>query len=805
MQFIGYAGILQGFGQAQAVASVIAQCLPDEKGGRLGGDVLFGGQIVPVRRVETKQIGLIGVGHEGTGERHTAHGAVPHHTGIHPAGQPLYGVCGLRIAVIAIYRAIAAEHAARRKAHGNDLFPGTKLAAVQHTQGALHIGDGVVTVIRQKAVAQDGGVIACLMKIPCHIGAFAAGAPAETAAVGHQDGGGVLISCGGGNVHQVRFALQRVPVIPARCALRPERCLDNGQWNEEYYTEGIYVGYRYFDTFGVEPFYPFGYGQGYTTFAQRVEAAMADAHRVQLRVAVTNTGTLPGREVVQVYGSAPFYTLEKPWQVLAAFAKTPALAPGETRTVELEFPLTRLQSYDPNRAAYLLEAGRYTIRVGHDSRTTVPALYIELDGDAVTRCVRNICPLDCALPLLSRKDAPAWQESVLSHVPVVHLAAAEVPTEKVTYAGTPDPLPVPSTDHAITMQDVREGRWTLEQLVAQLTVEEMADLCVGTAREGQAGADNIIGSAALTVPGAAGDTSVRLAYRGVTNMVNADGPAGLRLAPHFRVTAQGKILAPDKAFSEYAVEFAPLQPGETDYYQYCTAIPVASLLACSWDLALLEDMGDLVGDEMSQYGIRVWLAPGMNIHRDPLCGRNFEYFSEDPLLSGLCAAADVRGMQRHPKAGACIKHFFANNQEDNRMSVNEHIGEQALREIYLRNFAETIAAGDPECLMTSYNLVNGIHTANSYDAITAFAREESGFSGYVMTDWSTSSARITAQVSRPDAYYPCASSAECIRAGNDLQMPGTQENIDDIVDAVQNGTLPLGYLQRCALRILRAL
>ena len=139
------------------------------------------------------------------------------------------------------------------------------------------------------------------------------------------------------------------------------------------------------------------------------------------------------------------------------------------------------------------------------------------------------------------------------------------------------------------------------------------------------------------------------------------------------------------------------------------------------------------------------------------------------------------------------------------MSVNEHIGEQALREIYLRNFAETIAAGDPECLMTSYNLVNGIHTANSYDAITAFAREESGFSGYVMTDWSTSSARITAQVSRPDAYYPCASSAECIRAGNDLQMPGTQENIDDIVDAVQNGTLPLGYLQRCALRILRAL
>lgn len=580
---------------------------------------------------------------------------------------------------------------------------------------------------------------------------------------------------------------------------------NNGQWNEEYYTEGIYVGYRYFDTFGVTPFYPFGYGQGYTTFTQRVDAAAADARQVTLQVTVTNTGTRTGREVVQVYASAPYHTLEKPWQQLVAFAKTAPLAPGESQELTITFPLTRMESYDPDRAAYLLEAGRYTIRVGHHSRDTIPALYIDLDGDALTKIVKKICPLDCDLPLRTRREAAPRQEAPAEGVPVVALHSADIPTRRVRYAGDPAPLPLPDTDHTITMEDIRAGRWTLEQLVAQLTVEEMADLCVGTAREGQEGADQIIGAAALTVPGAAGDTSVRLAYRGVTNMVNADGPAGLRLAPHFRVTAEGRIQAPSKAFSEYAVAFPPLAPGETDYYQYCTAIPVASLLACSWDLDLIQSMGDLVGDEMSQYGIRVWLAPGMNIHRNPLCGRNFEYFSEDPLLSGLCAAADVRGVQRHPGAGACIKHFFANNQEDNRMSVNEHIGEQALREIYLRNFAEAITAGDPQCLMTSYNLVNGVHTANSYDAITAFAREENGFSGYVMTDWSTSSARITAQVSRPDAYYPCASSPECIRAGNDLQMPGTQENIDDIITAVQDGTLPLGYLQRCALRILQAL
>lgn len=580
---------------------------------------------------------------------------------------------------------------------------------------------------------------------------------------------------------------------------------NNGQWNEEHYTEGIYVGYRYFDTFGVEPFYPFGYGLGYTTFAQRVDAATADAEQVRLTVTVTNTGARPGREVVQVYASAPYHTLEKPWQQLVAFAKTPVLAPGEHRQLTLTFPLTRLESYDPDRAAYLLEAGRYTIRVGHHSRDTVPALYIDLDGDALTKIVKKICPLDCELPLRTRRETRPHPELAVEGVPVVVLHAADIATRRVTYAGEPDPMPAPPTDHCITMEEVRAGKWTLEQLVAQLTVEEMADLCVGTAREGQGGADSIIGAAALTVPGAAGDTSVRLAYRGVTNMVNADGPAGLRLAPHFRVTAQGRILAPSKAFSEYAVDFPPRQPGDTDYYQYCTAIPVASLLACSWDLDLIEAMGDLVGEEMTRFGIRVWLAPGMNIQRDPLCGRNFEYFSEDPLLSGLCAAADVRGVQRHPGAGACIKHFFANNQEDNRMSVNEHIGEQALREIYLRNFAEAITAGNPQCLMTSYNLVNGVHTANSYDAITAFAREENGFSGYVMTDWSTSSARITAQVSRPDAYYPCASSPACIRAGNDLQMPGTQENIDDIVAAVQDGSLPLGYLQRCALRILQAL
>lgn len=579
---------------------------------------------------------------------------------------------------------------------------------------------------------------------------------------------------------------------------------NNGEWNDEYYTEGIYVGYRYFDTFGVEPLYPFGYGLGYTTFEQQTVCAQADETGVTLRVRVVNTGRFDGRETVQVYASAPFHALEKPYQMLAAFGKTRLLHPGEQQVLTLQFPLTCMESYDPAQAAYLLEQGEYRIRVGRNSRDTRVVLRLELDADAVTRRVRPICPLDVEMEQLSRRSAPPHSEGPCD-APLVRLEAARIETETVVYSGEPDPLPPVPAEPMLTLADVRAGTCTLEQLVAQLTVEEMADLCVGTAREGQDGAEDIVGAAALTVPGAAGDTSVRLAERGVTGMVNADGPAGLRLTPHFRVTAEGGLLAPSKAFRGYEPEFPPARPGDVDYYQYCTAIPVASLLACSWDVDLIETLGDLVGDEMSRFGVRVWLAPGMNIHRDPLCGRNFEYYSEDPLLSGLCAAADVRGVQRHPGAGACIKHFFANNQEENRMSVNEHIGEQALREIYLRNFAVAIRAGDPECIMTSYNLVNGVHTANSGDAITAFAREENGFSGYVMTDWSTSSARITAQVSRPDSRYPCASSPECIRAGNDLQMPGTQENVDDIVTAVNKGELPLGCLQRCALRILLAM
>ena len=577
---------------------------------------------------------------------------------------------------------------------------------------------------------------------------------------------------------------------------------NNGNWNDEYYTDGIFVGYRYFDTFNVKPLYPFGYGLNYTTFTMETLGASADEKQVSVTVKVTNIGAFPGREVVQVYGSAPRAGLEKPMQVLCGFGKTRLLQPGQCQELKVSFQLTNLESYDPNKAAYVLEAGEYVIRVGVNSRNTHVAALVRLDETVETKKVKNICPLDEEFEEISCAGVECWkpenEDAEKAAAPVFAISAAKVPTVTIEYAGEPEPFAPSGTDHVITLEEVRDGKYTMEQLVSQLTVEEMAEWCVGAARDNE----NVIGAASKAVPGAAGETSLALAHRGVRDMVNADGPAGLRLIPHFRTDAEGKLLPGGSAIGGMAEEFAPKQEGDVDYYQYCTAIPIAWLLASSWDLELIEKCGDIVGAEMETFGVRVWLAPGMNIHRNPLCGRNFEYYSEDPLLSGLCAAADVRGVQKHPGVGTSIKHYFANNQEDNRMYCNAHIKERAIREIYLRNFGVCIEASQPMTIMTSYNLINGVHGANCYDSITCYAREECGFQGYVMTDWFTSNARVSGAMAKPNPKYPCASSPLCIYAGNDVQMPGCEGNIADIITAVKDGSLKLGYLQRSAAKLL---
>ena len=509
----------------------------------------------------------------------------------------------------------------------------------------------------------------------------------------------------------------------------------DGNLDDEYYSDGIYVGYRYFDTFGVMPLYCFGYGKSYTEFEMKTINVTADEKQVQVEVEVTNIGDkYPGKEVVQVYYSAPDGIMEKPTQELAGFAKTKLLAPGEKDVVTITFATTDMASFDAYDAAWIMEEGEYTIRVGNSSRNTEAVAVIDLDEQVTTLQLKRLMRDTIAVRELHHM-IPIFDIEFDFGVPAIPfrimLQAENFKKELVEYEVMRRTLMDKRKDEVLTLEDVKAGNATLDELTAQLTVEEMAELCVGTERR------------------------------------NGDGPAGLRL--------------------------------ETP----CTAIPIATTLAQSWDMNLIHRMGELVGEEMKQLHVDLWLAPGMNIHRNPLCGRNFECYSEDPVLTGLCAAAETKGVQSHEGRGATIKHFAGNNQEDNRMLTNVHISERALREIYLKGFEIAVKTAQPYAIMTSYNLINGVHSANNYDMLQNIARDEWGFEGLVMTDWYTSQDTTEMGMVSPSGKYSHSSSVQCIKAGNDLQMPGCQQNVDDIVEAVNEGKeITKADLQRCAKHIL---
>lgn len=596
----------------------------------------------------------------------------------------------------------------------------------------------------------------------------------------------------------------------------------NGDVNDEYYNEGIYVGYRYFDTFNVTPNYPFGYGLSYTTFEMETLRVNANEQEVTLNVRVTNTGnTYSGRHVVQVYTSAPAGKLEKPYQALAAFAKTKELAPGEAQELSLSFATVDMASYDTEQAAWILEKGDYIIRTGSDSRSTKVVAKLRLMDNSMVRKLSNRLPLDCGLEVKSSRGIAAYtyetEKAEVQEAETIILDAKKIPCETAVYEEARAAIPSTITE-MISMEDIKSKKATLEELVSQLTVAEMAELCIGTSRGGFGGS-SIIGAASNAVPGAAGDTSsILLESRGVANLILADGPAGLRLSSDFIADKDSNIIPGTEKAPISGFEFLKGQQPKPEipedaitYYQYATAIPIATLLAQTWDMEALENAGDLVGEEMEEFGVHLWLAPGMNIHRNPLCGRNFEYYSEDPLMSGKCAAADTMGVQKHKGCGTTIKHFACNNQEDNRQHTNAHVSERALREIYLKGFEIAVKESQPKSIMTSYNLLNGIHTANNYDLITAIARQEWGFSGVVMTDWGTTGGMEMLK-SNEAFKYGNSSAAGCIKAGNDLIMPGKQEDLDEIIRSVgaEEGTegvvcpITLSELQDCALHVLRA-
>ena len=553
----------------------------------------------------------------------------------------------------------------------------------------------------------------------------------------------------------------------------------NGNLKEEYYTDGLYVGYRYFDAFGVRPRYPFGYGLSYTRFEQQAEALILSEREVSLTVRVRNAGGAAGRQVVQLYAACPAAEQPKEFKRLIAFGKTGLLAPGTEEALTLRFDIAALASYRPGYAAWFLERGEYVLLLAENAAECTAAGKLTL-GETANICqVSNICDQVDALKEIEppAENRAAW-DARLAEI------SRGVPSVALDQAVS---LPEPRMAAAAPSDQAR-------QILARLTEDEKIRLCVGapSAMSGEA-----IGEAGNAVPGAAGET-VSVPEKGLPAMVLADGPAGLRMQKCYEIDpATGLIHRLDR-FSSLLNRFFGVMEYHAGYerrYQFATAIPVGTLLAQSFDPAMLERVGGLIADEMRRFGVTVWLAPGMNIHRNPLCGRNFEYFSEDPLVSGLMAAAITRGVQQKPGACVTIKHFACNNQEDNRMGVSAVISERTLREIYLKGFEIAVKTSQPLSIMTSYNRVNGVHTANSYDLCTKVARQEWGFGGFIMTDWTTTNSGHG------------SSAAKCVLAGNDLVMPGRDADRREIRQALHRvigPALPMDKLDESALRLIDA-
>lgn len=550
-----------------------------------------------------------------------------------------------------------------------------------------------------------------------------------------------------------------------------------GRKDDTRYGEGVYVGYRYFDSAGVAPTFPFGFGLGYTDFTVEAKSVSVAGDQVSVSAEVRNVGAFPGKQVVQLYVSSPWGILDQPYQALAAFAKTPELATGSSCRIELSFRLRDLAGFDERRCAYILEKGDYVLRCGDSSRSTTPIALLRLTREIVTRVVGS---------KLGKPDFSDWKPE----------KTWDLPQGLPVYTIAPD---------ALTTQVVSYDWKALpDSRVQALSDEELVYLNIGGFRMKDRA--SVVGDSGSRVAGSAGETTRVL--RDVPSLVMADGPAGLRLAPDYY---EGKTGAHSLASSMLPtmVDLLPrpvrwamgrprkLPKGATLRHQYTTAIPIGTAIAQSFNVSFAESCGDIVGSEMERFGVHLWLAPALNIHRSILCGRNFEYFSEDPIVSGLMAAAITRGVQKHPGRGVTVKHFAANNQEYNRYSNNSLVSQRALREIYLKGFQLCVRDSQPCAVMTSYNLINGVHTSESRELTQDVLRCEFGFRGIVMTDWVVGGTAKYRNKKRP-----MPNAGKVAAAGGDLFMPGCQGDYDRCLALLRSGKLPRVQLELNATRVL---
>lgn len=536
-----------------------------------------------------------------------------------------------------------------------------------------------------------------------------------------------------------------------------------GGLEQNLYVEDIYVGYRYFESAAKSKvLYPFGFGLSYTTFSMEADGFSYAENQVSFVMKVTNTGSVAGKEVVQVYAKAPLGKLGKPARVLIDFKKTKELMPGECETLTFAIPTSVFASYNEVSTAgmpvgWVLEAGEYTIYAGGNVRDVYAVGSFTLDELQIVEECRNALAPTTAFKRMKMTAANEHAEAA----GVYEIAMEEVPLRVVSpeekrNAELPEGCEI-TGDRGIKLADVKAGKATLDEFVAQLTEEELASIVRG---EGMGSPKVTAGTAA-----AFGGVTKSLLEKGIPCGCCDDGPSGMRLDSGM------------KAFS----------------------LPNGTLLACTFNSQLNEELYAFTAVEMIKNRVDILLGPGMNIHRHPLNGRNFEYFSEDPLLTGKMAAAQVRGLKSAGVTGS-LKHFCGNNQETRRHTSNSIISERALREIYLRGFEIAVKEAKADAVMTTYGPVNGIWTSSNYDLVTDILRKQWGFEGVAMTDWWAYVCREGDKPAKTDF-------ATMVKAQNDLYMvcPDSEKNEhgDNTVESLHDGSLTLGELQRCAKNICR--
>lgn len=531
---------------------------------------------------------------------------------------------------------------------------------------------------------------------------------------------------------------------------------------QEDYKEGIFAGYRWFDKKHIEPRYPFGYGLSYTSFITEYVDTTVSGSVITVNVRVTNTGKVSGSEVVLLYMSFSEYRLIREEKSLVAFAKTDILKPGEETTIQLFFDITSSAGFDNERHEFILEKGRYILSLNDKD-----VCALELDKDVVTEICKPMFAQDRKVALFHNERSA----EKASDLPCFMIDSSAIKTIRHNYQ---------------TPAMVRNEQ--IDKIMSSLSLKEKATLLVGR---------TYLGPYRHRIFGAVGYTTSKLYNKGIDGMAMADGPQGLNLTKISKAPVHNLFAIPTQpaairgTHKILKLDTATDKDGDRNtYYQHCTSWPCETMIAQTFDTGLAERQGEAIGDEMRLYGVAFWLAPAVNIHRNPLCGRNFEYYSEDPILTGKMAAAVIKGVQSHPGCFATVKHFAANNLETKRNKSSSNLDERTLREIYLKAFRICVEEANVKSVMCSYNKLNGVYTALSYELQTEVLRNEWGFDGIVMTDWFATGH----DESRDEL---------CCKAGTDLIMPGIPGIVHKIMRAYRKGLITADDIERSARRIVR--